>query len=158
MPPSTDQHGPVLRLRRLDPEGDADIPMPRYMTRHSSGMDICAAVTEPLPLAPGDITLVPTGIAIALPEGHEAQIRPRSGLAVRHGIGIINSPGTIDADYRGEIRIALINLGPKPFTIERGDRIAQMVIQPVSHVRIDIVDDLDETERNSGGFGHTGIR
>ena len=146
----------TLRIRRLHPETDADIPLPQYMTPQSSGMDLCAACRNDVTMAPGDIALVPTGLAIALPPDLEAQIRPRSGLAVRHGIGIINSPGTIDADYRGEIKVALINLGPEPVVIRRGDRIAQMVIQRVQRVRISEVEVLDETERNDGGFGHTG--
>lgn len=116
-----------------------------------------AAVSEPVTLAPGQIRLIPTGFAISLPENHEAQIRPRSGLAVKHGIGLINAPGTIDADYRGEIQVALINHGASAFTVNRGDRIAQMVVSPISRVKIDIVDMLDESARNTGGFGHTGI-
>lgn len=127
------------------------------MTPHSAGMDICAAVSEPLILAPGDIALIPTGFAIALPDGHEAQIRPRSGLAVKHGISLINSPGTIDADYRGEVKIALINHGKSDFTIKRGDRIAQMVIHQLCQARIALVAELDASVRNAGGFGHTGV-
>lgn len=151
MPPS-----PSIALRRLDPERDHDIPLPQYMTDQSAGMDICAAIVEDLELPPGRICLVPTGFAMALPEGFEAQIRPRSGLAVKHGIGIINAPGTIDADYRGEVKIALINLGQKPVTIGRGDRIAQMVIQQVFRARVNLVQELDATNRSAGGFGHTG--
>jgi dUTP pyrophosphatase len=119
-------------------------------------MDLCAAVQEDQVLRVGSIAVIPTGIAIALPPGLEAQIRPRSGLAFKHGIGIINAPGTIDADYRGEIRIGLINLGAEPFTVRRGDRIAQMVIQKVYQAELEVVDVLKETERNEGGFGHTG--
>jgi dUTP pyrophosphatase len=119
-------------------------------------MDICAAIETDLVLEKGAIALIPTGFAIALPQGFESQIRPRSGLAVKHGIGIINSPGTIDADYRGEIKIALINLGEKDYTISRGDRIAQMVIKKVYQARLEIVKQIDETDRNTGGFGHTG--
>jgi dUTP pyrophosphatase len=104
----------------------------------------------------GELALIPTGFAIALPPGFEAQIRPRSGLAIKHGIGLINSPGTIDADYRGEIKIAVINLGKTPYTFRRGDRIAQMVIKKVYSAKLDIVEELDETKRNTGGFGHTG--
>jgi len=126
------------------------------MTSQSAGMDICAALEADLVLAPSRIGLVPTGFAMALPEGFEAQIRPRSGLAVKHGIGIINSPGTIDADYRGEVKIALINLGQEPVTLKRGDRIAQMVIQRVYQARIHVVHRLDDTDRSAGGFGHTG--
>ncbi len=146
-----------IACRRTRPEEDADIPLPAYMTANASGMDICAAVSGPTTIAPGEIALVPTGFAVAIPPGCEAQIRPRSGLAVKHGIGIINSPGTIDADYRGEIKIALINHGRKDFTINRGDRIAQMVIQSVCRARLYLVDELDDSERQSGGFGHTGV-
>lgn len=148
---------PSLQLLRLHPDKDQDIPLPRYMTPDASGMDIHAAVDEPTVLAAGEIALIPTGFAMALPSGFEAQIRPRSGLAVKHGIGLINSPGTIDADYRGEVKIALINHGKKPYTIHRGDRIAQMVIGRCSQVRVEVVRNLGETERNGGGFGHTGV-
>ena len=136
--------------------GSEDLPLPRYMTSHAAGMDLYAALTDDVILEPGERALIPSGIAIALPEGHEAQIRPRSGLAIKHGIGLINSPGTIDADYRGEIKIAVINLGPGLYTFRRGDRIAQMVIKKVYLARLDIVEELDETKRNTGGFGHTG--
>jgi dUTP pyrophosphatase len=148
---------PVITLKRLYPERDGDIALPRYMTAHAAGMDICAAVDKPLPLAPGRVMLVPTGLAMALPEGFEAQVRPRSGLAVKHGIGIINSPGTIDSDYRGEIKVALINFGSEPYTIHRGERIAQIIVQQVFRARIEVVQTLDETERNTGGFGSTGF-
>lgn len=149
---------PTLSFLRLHPEIDDDIPLPRYMTPQAAGMDIHAAINAPLILAPRDIALVATGFAMALPEGYEAQIRPRSGLAVKHGIGLINSPGTIDADYRGEVKIALINLGHKAFTIQRADRIAQMVVQRVCRVQVAVVENLATTDRDSGGFGHTGIR
>ena len=118
---------PTIEFLRLRPEQDGDLPLPRYMSPQAAGMDICAAVADRQVIAPGQIALIPTGFAVALPEGFEAQIRPRSGLAVDHGIGLINSPGTIDADYRGEVQIAVINLGPEPYTIQRGERIAQMV-------------------------------
>jgi len=143
-------------IRRLRPDLDADIPLPRYMTAQSAGMDVCAANPEDWMLAPGEINLVPSGFAMALAQGFEAQIRPRSGLAIKHGITLINSPGTIDADYRGEVKIPVINLGKESFTITRGDRIAQMVIQRVYQPRIAVVETLDKTERDSGGFGHTG--
>lgn len=146
----------TIEFLKLDPEADSDIPLPRYMTEQSAGMDICAAVKSELVLQPGAILLIPTGFSMALPHGYEAQIRPRSGLAVKHGITIINSPGTIDSDYRGEVKIGLINLGGKPYTIFRGDRVAQMIISRVSRARIKIVEALAETERNTGGFGHTG--
>ena len=151
MPPS-----PKIKFLRLRPELDSDIPLPRYMTRQSAGMDIHAAITEDLRLEKGDITMLPTGFAMALPEGYEAQIRPRSGLAVKHGIGLINSPGTIDADYRGEVMIAVINLGPGPYTFHRGDRVAQMVVNRVYQAELQEVEHLDQTHRNTGGFGHTG--
>ena len=147
---------PVIKFLRLRSESDSDIPLPRYMTPQSAGMDICAAVSEAMLLEKGEIGLLPTGFAMALPRGYEAQIRPRSGLAVKHGIGLINSPGTIDADYRGEVMIALINLGPKPYTFHRGDRVAQMVIQRVHQAELQEVEYLDETRRSTGGFGHTG--
>lgn len=147
---------PSIDFLRLDPDNNQDIPLPRYMTAQSSGMDICAVLNDDLVLAPGRISLVPTGFAMALPDGFEAQIRPRSGLAVKHGITIINAPGTVDADYRGEVKVALINLGQEPVTLKRGDRIAQMVIQQVCQVRINVVEQLNDTDRSVGGFGHTG--
>ena len=147
---------PVIKIMRLHPDTDSDIPLPRYVTAQSAGMDLCAAIKKDLVLNKGELTLIPTGFAIALPQGFEAQIRPRSGLAIKHGIGLINSPGTIDADYRGEIKIAVINLGAKPYTFRRADRIAQMIIKKVYFARLDIVEELDETKRNIGGFGHTG--
>lgn len=148
----------TLKFRRLHPHRDADIPLPRYMTPHAAGMDICAAVQEPLLLSPGQIAIVPTGLAMALPPGFEAQIRPRSGLAIKRGVTVVNSPGTIDSDYRGEVQVGLINLGSAAYTIERGERIAQMVIQQVFQARVEVVDMLDETDRNDGGFGSTGHR
>lgn len=147
---------PTVKFLRLRPQLDADIPLPCYMTSHAAGMDICAAVAEQLVLEAGAIALVPTGLAMAIPAGFEAQIRPRSGLAAKHGIGLINSPGTIDADYRGEVMMPLINLGKKAYTIHRGDRIAQMVIQKIYQARLTLVEELDPTDRNKGGFGHTG--
>ena len=136
--------------------GCDDLPLPAYETEHAAGMDMRAAVTEPLTLQPGERTLVPTGLRIALPEGYEAQIRPRSGLAIKHGISLLNTPGTIDADYRGEIRIIIANLGQQPFVINRGDRIAQMIVAPVTKVAWEVTDTLSETTRGAGGFGHTG--
>lgn len=147
---------PKIKIRRLRPEADADIPLPRYMTPRCSGMDLCAAVESEQVVQVGAVTVIPTGIAMALPEGFEGQVRPRSGLACRHGISIINSPGTIDADYRGEIKVGLINLGNEPYTVRRGDRIAQLVIQKVYQARLEYVETLDQTVRNHGGFGHTG--
>ncbi|MBF0118493.1 MAG: dUTP diphosphatase [Desulfobacterales bacterium] len=144
---------PIIEIVRLQ----KDIPLPSYMTTHSSGMDIFAANNEPLILEPFDICLIPTGFSIAIPDGFEAQIRPRSGIAIKHGITIINSPGTIDADYRGEVKIGLINLGKKPYTVNRGDRIAQMIISKTYHGEFNVVENLSKTERDIGGFGHTGI-
>lgn len=150
-------HTPSIKFLRLRPEPDADLPLPRYMTPRAAGMDLHAAIEKDLILEAGAIALIPTGFALALPEGFEAQIRPRSGLATKHGIGIINSPGTIDADYRGEIKIALINLGEKNYVVKRGDRIAQMVVKKVYQAVLEVVEQLDETDRNKGGFGHTGL-
>ena len=147
---------PSIAIKRLSPAHDHDIPLPRYMTPQAAGMDICAAVDEPLTLAPGRIALVPTGFAMALPDGYEAQVRPRSGLAVRYGVTVVNAPGTIDSDYRGEVKVGLINLGPETYTIQRGERIAQMIVQQVCQARIEVVEVLDETLRNGGGFGSTG--
>jgi dUTP pyrophosphatase len=126
------------------------------MTLQAAGMDIYAAVDAPVVTRPGTMSLIPTGFAMALPEGYEAQIRPRSGLAINHGIGLINSPGTIDADYRGEVKIAVINLGHENYTVRRGDRIAQMVINRVYQATLKVVDRLPPTDRSGGGFGHTG--
>jgi dUTP pyrophosphatase len=146
-----------IKIRRLRPQQDVDIPLPQYMTPLSAGMDICAAIDESCTIDPGQIHMVPTGFAMAIPAGFEVQIRPRSGLAVRHGIGLINSPGTIDADFRGEVMIPLINLGKKPFRLHRGDRVAQMIVQKIYQAKFDLVEKLDETDRNTGGFGHTGL-
>ena len=134
------------------------LPLPAYQTAHAAGLDLLAAVPEsaPLTLAPGKHAMVPTGLAIALPEGFEAQVRPRSGLAAKHGVTVLNSPGTIDADYRGEIQVILINHGAEPFIIRRGERIAQMVIAPVVQAALVPVTSLPETDRGSGGFGSTG--
>lgn len=133
-----------------------DMPLPAYATASAAGMDLRAAVDEPVTLAPGARCAIPTGIAVALPEGYEAQIRPRSGLALEYGVSMVNTPGTIDADYRGEIRAIMVNLGEKPFVIRRGDRIAQMVVGPVARVVWHEVGELPDTERGAGGFGHTG--
>ncbi|HVK05004.1 MAG TPA: dUTP diphosphatase [Armatimonadaceae bacterium] len=134
----------------------ADLPLPSYQTEGAAGMDLYAAVTGEVTLAPGRRAAIPTGIRVALPPGYEAQVRPRSGLARRFGIGMVNAPGTIDSDFRGEIHVLLINLGDEPFPVRRGDRIAQMVIAPVTHVVWQVVETLDDTARGSGGFGHTG--
>jgi len=134
----------------------ADLPLPGYATVGSAGMDLVAAVDTNLILEPGTRALVPTALRMALPLGYEAQVRPRSGLAVKNGITVLNTPGTIDSDYRGEVKVCLINLGDTPFIIERGARIAQMVVQPVVQATLTVVADLDETARGSGGFGSTG--
>ncbi len=133
-----------------------DAKIPRYMTELAAGMDICALLEKPLVLSPGERCLVPTGLAFAIPEGFEIQVRPRSGLAVNHGITLVNAPGTIDADYRGEVRIILINLGQKDFVIQSGDRIAQLIVAPVCQAALHEVENLSATTRGSGGFGHTG--
>ncbi|NNL66848.1 MAG: dUTP diphosphatase [Myxococcales bacterium] len=148
---------PVARVRitRL-PEAE-DLPLPKPATPGSAGVDLAAAVPEDTVVSPGRRLLVPTGLRIAVPEGFEAQVRPRSGLALRDGIVLPNAPGTIDSDYRGEVRVILWNAGDAPFTIRRGDRIAQLVVAPVARVDWQEVADLDETERGGGGFGHTGV-
>lgn len=133
-----------------------ELELPKYMTPDAAGMDLLAAVDEPVLLKPMERCLIPTGIAIALPENTEAQIRPRSGLALKHGITILNAPGTIDADYRGEIKVLLINLGNEEYAIEPGERMAQIVFAAVKKAEWEIVDRLDDSERSSGGFGHTG--
>ena len=143
----------ITRLR-----DNSDLALPDYGSAYAAGMDLRADVHEPVTLGPGQRDLIPTGLAIALPPGYEAQVRPRSGLAVKHGISLTNAPGTIDADYRGEVKVALINLGQEPFTIERGERIAQMVVAPVTRVEWAEVDQLADTDRGAGGFGSTGTK
>jgi dUTP pyrophosphatase len=144
----------VLRVEQL-PHA-RDLPPPEYMSEDAAGLDLCAAIEEPVVIAPGASLPVPTGVRIALPTGHEGQVRPRSGLARKHAVTIVNAPGTIDADYRGEVQVILINHGPEPFEVKRGDRIAQLVVAPVTRVAVAVVDGLDATARGSGGFGHTG--
>ncbi|WP_457574182.1 dUTP diphosphatase [Desulfolithobacter sp.] len=131
--------------------------LPEYASELASGMDVAAALDDPLTLEPGERALVPTGFGLAIPAGFEVQVRPRSGLAVKHGLTVINAPGTIDADYRGEIKVALVNLGQEPFIIHPGDRIAQLILAPVCQARLEVVETLDATSRGSGGFGHTGV-
>jgi dUTP pyrophosphatase len=145
----------TIRMKRLD--GNQDIALPSYETDGASGLDLRAAVDGELTLHPGEIRLVPTGLAISLPVGYEAQIRPRSGLALKHGVGMVNSPGTIDSDYRGEIGLVLTNWGNAPFVIKRGDRIAQMIVARVSRAEVLEVDRLEPTSRGKGGFGHSGV-
>ncbi len=143
-----------VAVRRL-PHG-ADLPLPEYATADSAAVDLMAAVAKPMPIRPGERVLVPTGIAVAIPSGYEAQVRPRSGLALKHGLSLLNAPGTIDADYRGEIGVILANLGQEPFTVEPGMRIAQMVVAPVSRIEWDESESLPDSDRGSGGFGSTG--
>ena len=145
-----------VKFCRLRPELDGDIGLPLYHSELAAGMDIRAAVAEPLALAPGRIALVPTGFAMAIPAGYEIQVRPRSGLAIKHGVTVVNAPGTIDADYRGEVMVGLINFGPEPFIINRHDRIAQLVLARVNRAEPLEVQALDVTTRQAGGFGHTG--
>jgi dUTP pyrophosphatase len=135
----------------------SDLPLPRPMTRGSAGMDLYANVSEPVVLNPGEIVLIPTGLSLSIPEGYEAQIRPRSGLALKYGISLVNTPGTIDSDYRGEVNIIMVNFGKQPFTINRGDRIAQMVINKIEIPEVIEVEELDVTTRGEGGFGSTGL-
>jgi len=149
-------HSPVKVLVQRIP-GTEDLPLPSYATSGSAGVDLLAAVEEETVLAPMDRKLISTGIMAAIPEGFEGQVRPRSGLALRHGISIVNAPGTIDSDYRGEIKVIMTNLGEEPFVIKRGDRIAQLVICPVVQAALLEVDELPNTFRGDGGFGHTGV-
>jgi dUTP pyrophosphatase len=144
-----------INIRRK--EGCEDVPLPQYMSDHAAGMDLCAACDEDVAIEPGDIKLVPCGFYMAVPMGFEAQLRPRSGLAIKHGIALPNAPGTIDADYRGEVCVILGNMGREPFTVKRGMRIAQMVIAPVTRAGVVEVRELDRTARGDGGFGHTGV-
>lgn len=143
----------VVRLRHVGGRGQP-LDLPRYETAGAAGMDLRA--DEPFALAPGERRLVPTGLALELPPGYEGQVRPRSGLAIRHGIALVNAPGTIDSDYRGEVQVVLVNLGQAPVTFARGDRIAQLVIAPVTRATLEVVDGLTATDRGAGGFGSTG--
>lgn len=143
-----------IQLKRLP--GNEDVPLPQQMSEWAAGFDVHAAVSEPVVLEPGQRALIPTGFAMAMPRELEAQVRPRSGLAFKHGITCLNTPGTIDADYRGEVKVLLINLGHEPFTINRGERIAQIVFQEVPRVSLQEVSELSDTARGAGGFGHTG--
>jgi dUTP pyrophosphatase len=144
------------KILRMNPD-QVDIPLPAYATEGSAGMDICAAVEQDVVLQSGETALIPTGFIIELPEGHEAQVRPRSGLAIKHGLGILNSPGTIDSDYRGEVKVILTNFGTKPYTIHRGDRIAQMVVAKYERIEWKESSSLAASTRGGGGFGHTGV-
>jgi len=144
----------TLLVRRK--QGCEDLPLPRYMSEAAAGMDVCAAVDQDVVLAPGDIRLIPTGLYVAVPAGHEVQVRPRSGLALKHGLTIVNAPGTIDADYRGEVGVIVGNIGREPFTVTRGLRIAQLVVAAVAQAEVRPVDVLPESRRGAGGFGHSG--
>jgi dUTP pyrophosphatase len=144
---------PKLKLRRA---GAISVPLPAYQTPGSAGLDLCAALPEALQIAPGERRLIPTGLIFEIPEGHEGQVRPRSGLALKHGISIVNSPGTIDSDFRGEVGIVLINHGSEPYVVEPLSRIAQIVIARVEQVEIEVAESLTETSRGSGGYGSTG--
>lgn len=151
----SDTNKPVCIFKKL--AHAADLPLPAYESEAAAGMDLRAALSSSMVIKPGERVLIPTGLKMAIPLGYEAQIRPRSGLAYKHGITMLNTPGTIDSDYRGEVKVLAINHGEQPFTVEHGDRIAQMVIAPVSQVTIRESDTLEQTERNEGGFGSTGI-
>ena len=142
-----------IELQRAD---TVDAPLPAYQTEFAAGLDLAAALSEPLTITPAERRLVPTGWSIAIPPGFEGQVRPRSGLALRHGVTVLNTPGTIDADYRGEIKVLLINLGGEPFTVKPGDRIAHLVICPVARAQVQVVAALDSTSRGEGGYGSTG--
>jgi len=144
----------TLLVRRK--AGCEDLPLPRYMSEAAAGMDVCAAVDEPIALEPGDVKLVPTGLFLAIPEGCEVQVRPRSGLALAHGLVVVNSPGTIDSDYRGEVGVIVGNVGRRPFTITRGLRIAQLVVAPVARAEVRLVEELPDSRRGDGGFGSSG--
>ena len=145
----------TVKVKRLN--NNIDLPLPGYESGGAAGMDIRAALDEKVTLKPGEIRMIPTGLAVSIPPGYEGQVRPRSGLALKHGIGMVNAPGTIDSDYRGEIGIIVVNWGQRPFAIRRGDRIAQMVITSVHRAQLSEVNDLDPTPRGEGGFGHSGI-
>ncbi len=145
-----------VQVKRLS--HGTDLPLPAYMSEHAAGMDIYAAVNPEVVIPPGEWRLVPTGISVALPDGYEAQVRPRSGLALKQGVSILNTPGTVDADYRGEVGVILMNHSKNDLVIKRGDRIAQMIVNKVERIKFEEVAELPETERDSGGFGHTGLR
>jgi dUTP pyrophosphatase len=143
-----------LRVQKIGP---VDVPLPQYQTAAAAGLDLCAAVSEAKTIAPGARVLIPTGLAFAIPDGYEGQVRPRSGLALKHGISIVNTPGTIDADYRGMVQVLLVNLGQAPFVVEPQSRIAQLVICPVMQAELELVTELGETQRGAGGYGSTGV-
>ena len=144
-------HVPFVRV------GDVEVQAPAYQSEGAVGLDLCAAISDDMTLAPGERRLVPTGVAVAIPEGFEGQVRPRSGLALRHGVTVLNAPGTVDPDYRGELKVLLINHGQAPFVIRRGDRVAQLVLCPVARAELVAVTTLDQTARGAGGYGSTGV-
>jgi dUTP pyrophosphatase len=144
----------MLRFRRLS--NGAGLSLPARATEHSAGLDLCAAVEDPVTISPGEREIIPTGFSVEIPPGYEGQVRPRSGLALKHGLTLLNSPGTVDADYRGEIGVILCNLGQEPFIVERGLRVAQLVVAPVAQCEVEEAPELSSTPRGSGGFGHTG--
>ena len=146
----------IIKFSWIDTENTEGLSLPSYHSVQASGMDVGAAVTDPVQITPGEIKMIPTNFAVAIPAGFEIQVRPRSGLAIKYGVTVVNSPGTIDADYRGEVKIGLINLGPAPYTIQRGDRVAQLVVGAVQKADLHLVEELDNTVRQAGGFGHTG--
>lgn len=146
----------MIRIGIRTLPGNEDLPLPKQMSKGASGFDLYAAVKESLTISPGKWKLIPTGIALAMPDGCEAQVRPRSGLALKHGVTVLNTPGTIDADYRGEIGVILLNVGDQEYIVRRGERIAQLVFQLIPQVEFQLTDQLDRTSRGSGGFGHTG--
>nr|MBF0222632.1 dUTP diphosphatase [Desulfobulbaceae bacterium] len=147
----------IVLFRWLDDAYSNDLKVPSYQTELAAGMDVQACVNSPVVLEPGAITLVPTGFAVAIPAGYELQVRPRSGLAIKYGVTVVNAPGTIDADYRGEVKVGLVNLGRERFVVNRGDRVAQLVLAPVTTAQLKVVAVLPETARQAGGFGHTGL-
>jgi dUTP pyrophosphatase len=146
----------IIKIKRISDEFSS-LPLPQYATKGSAGMDLCAALKEPFVIKKGSIALIPTNLSVEIPHGYELQVRPRSGLALKHGIGVLNSPGTIDSDYRGEIKVILFNFGNGDFTINSGDRIAQMVLSKVYNAQIVESDNLSDSKRGNGGFGHTGL-
>src|SRR5579872_5189993 len=146
---------PLLKIELMP--GNNDLGLPAYATERAAGLDLKASLTEPVILKPGERGVIPTGLKMAIPEGFEGCVRPRSGLAMKQGLTLTNAPGTIDSDYRGEVKVLVINLGQEPVTLKRGDRIAQLLISPVAHARVVQVERVDETVRGAGGFGHTGV-
>ncbi|MDR1043583.1 MAG: dUTP diphosphatase [Candidatus Adiutrix sp.] len=147
----------LLEFKRVRPQEDADLPLPAFQSVGAAGLDLAAGVREALTIEPGEIHLLPTGWAVAIPAGYEGQVRPRSGLALKKGLTLVNTPGTIDSDYRGELQLPMINLGREAVTIQRGDRVAQMIVSRVEHPEILIVEELPATKRGVGGFGSTSV-